>query len=112
MSPLIPAIGTGTAERRGWTAEDMADYFEALDEHTVGMSHPERVAWLANELSLHGDDDLTASKNVAWDIIALWEAKRNATSILSRIAADPNVDPSFRAVLSDIDSLAGEEEHV
>lgn len=62
-----------------WSAYDRAQYTHPvtglLTEHTLGMSHPERVAFLANELSLLGDDeDLTASKAAAWTLIDEWEA--------------------------------------
>ena len=63
------------AAKMQWTMGDMADpHFDTLDEYTVGMSHPARVEFLANELSLLGDDEnLTQSKALAWDIITAWE---------------------------------------
>lgn len=94
MNALTP---TGAAARNDWSYQDMADHFDTLDQYTEGMSHPERVAFLANELSLLGDDDLSLSKKVAWDIIAAWE---QAKGIVARVAADRNIHPAFRAALT------------
>lgn len=61
-----------------WTAQDMADHFDALDKWTSGMSHSERVDWLANEVyQLNDDEQLTESKDLAGKIIAAWEASKH-----------------------------------
>lgn len=67
---------------------DLVHHFETLDVHTIGMSHPARLEFLALQFSCMGDDEETAARHRddAWLIIEAWEEAKGGRN---RHVAEP-----------------------